>query len=347
MIGIKVQKTTCDVIRPSILLINFSIVSTFLDNKTSSTITCAAGSKFKANNELERIADLNECHSQITGSVVNYNKNCANNGIKMAIGFQLNDGRGFVKLIDVCYDKQLAALIYTRHIVHGKSIKNAMKSNTRPSGFKTTELPSNVAAPKSYTKASQLKRFDEIFENSTIAEDLLAQTFLARGHSAPDGDFIFVSGQIATYHYINTMPQWQSINNANWKHIENEVRSLAGYMKKECIVYTGGFDVLEINSKRISLEPDGLAAPKWTWKIVKVVADNSGIAFVTFNNPFATQAPAPICRDICDEFGWDWKDRKSIQKGYTICCVITDLVKIHPVIPEEAKASNLINKTWK
>lgn len=41
--------------------------------------------------------------------------------------------------------------------------------------------------------------------------------FLARGHLAPDADYPLLGEQDATYYYSNVVPQWQSINNANWK----------------------------------------------------------------------------------------------------------------------------------
>ncbi len=41
--------------------------------------------------------------------------------------------------------------------------------------------------------------------------------YMARGHLAPDADFVYESFQDATYYYFNAAPQWQSINNGNWK----------------------------------------------------------------------------------------------------------------------------------
>lgn len=41
--------------------------------------------------------------------------------------------------------------------------------------------------------------------------------YLARGHLAPDGDFIDAASQDASYYFMNTAPQFQSFNNGNWK----------------------------------------------------------------------------------------------------------------------------------
>jgi DNA/RNA endonuclease G (NUC1) len=315
-----------------------------VDSRPSATIFCLSGDSFNVNNERRSISEFNECSSQISGNAINLNRRCAENGSFINIGFQLSEGKGFVNLIDVCYDKKKGSSIYTRHILHGKSIKNAMKSSLRPSTFKTVEVPSNIEASKSFTKANQLKRFEDIFNDRVKAQEFLNKTYLARGHLAPDGDFLFVSWQFATYYYINTVPQWQSINNANWKYVEGSLRAKAHKLKEDCVIFTGGFEVLKLNNRKISLEPDGLEVPKWTWKVVKVLSSNSGIAFVTYNNPFVSSAPVNLCQDICKDFGWDWKDRKTFTKGYTICCSVLDLMNAILTVPAEAQVERILEK---
>lgn len=290
------------------------------------------------------MSEFNECSAQVSGNALNRNQKCANNGSVISIGFQLNDGRGFVSLIDVCYNKKKGSSIYTRHILQGNAIKKAMKSSTRPSNFKTSEVPTNIEAQKSFTKVNQMKRFEQVFGDREIAQEYLNKTYLARGHLAPDGDFIFVSWQFMTYYYINTIPQWQSINNANWKHVESIVRAKADKLRSDLVIYTGGFDVLKLKNKKISLEPDGLEVPKWSWKIIKSSTGSSGIAFVTYNNPFATSAPNALCTDICNDYGWDWKERKQFAKGYTLCCRVNDLINAVSTIPSDARADDVMQK---
>lgn len=275
---------------------------------------------------------------------MNRNEACGNSGTKLTIGFQLSDGKGFVNFIDVCYNKKTASTIYTKHTINGKAIKNAMKSNTRPSSFKTAEIPTNIAAATSFTKASQKKRFTIILGSEELAEEYLNATYLARGHLAPDGDGLFISWQMATYYYINVVPQWQSINNANWKSIEINVRSKAAQLREDVIIYTGGHQVLKLNNKKMTLESDGLEIPKWSWKILKNPANDNGIAFVTLNNPFETTVPIPLCEDICDDYGWNEKNYKTFYKGYTICCSVADLMLAIPAIPEAARVTNILRQ---
>lgn len=316
------------------------ISNIILDGKKSSTIICITGKKFNINNKQYLVSDFNECANAITGSVINQNRLCGSDGVLMNIGF--NDERGFAKLIDVCYSKKRGSSIYTSHTIHGKTIKNAMKASSRPSTFKTTELPSNISAASSFTKAKQLERFTQLFGNDK-AEEYLNITYLARGHLSPDADMIFFSWQWATYYYINVIPQFQSINNGNWKHIESAVRTKAAENKRDLLVYTGGHDVLKLNNKKIALENDGLEVPKWSWKIIKDIESNSGIAFVTLNNPFANSI-TNLCNDVCNEFGWDWKERKNYSKGYTICCKINDLLSVIDAIPNSLRTNNVMEK---
>lgn len=188
----------------------FIKINKFSDGKQSSTIICDSQSKFIINNQKHDVEEFNECRQTITGSVLNNNLQCGNNqGIKMNIGFQLSDGRGFVNLIEVCYNKRKGNPIYTTHVIQGKSIKNSMKVSNRPSSFKTTAVSTNFDIASSFTKSKQMERFESLLGREK-AEEYLNKTYLARGHLAPDGDMIFASWQWSTYYFINVVPQFQS-----------------------------------------------------------------------------------------------------------------------------------------
>jgi DNA/RNA endonuclease G (NUC1) len=57
--------------------------------------------------------------------------------------------------------------------------------------------------------------------------------------------------QEATYYYTNTAPQWQGINNGNWKDVEHTVRKLADKTSLDLEVRT--FRVVNSMLFRISI----------------------------------------------------------------------------------------------
>lgn len=92
----------------------------------------------------------------------------------------------------------------------------------------------------------------------------------------------------------------------------------------------------------ITLENGKIEVPRFFWKIVKNVATNSAIAFVTLNNPFATSLGAgdSICPDISSTTGWAVTEYKIFNKGYTVVCNVNSLAV--SFIPAEAKAPNVL-----
>ena len=47
--------------------------------------------------------------------------------------------------------------------------------------------------------------------------------------------------------YINMVPQWQRINNGNWKTVEEGVRSAARKRGVTLLVYTGTLGVFKVS----------------------------------------------------------------------------------------------------
>ena len=75
-------------------------------------------------------------------------------------------------------------------------------------------------------------------------QDFESDIYLARGHMAPNADFIFYSWMDATYHFINVSPQWQAFNGGNWMYFENGVRDFVVERQMDVVVYTGGHCIL-------------------------------------------------------------------------------------------------------
>ncbi|MPC35291.1 hypothetical protein E2C01_028711 [Portunus trituberculatus] len=111
--------------------------------------------------------------------------------------------------------------------------------------------------------------------------------FLSKGHLAPVADFVLEAEKRATYHYINIVPQWKTINNGNWEvrlhsspflqvteprsKLESAVRKLAKDGAATLDVYTGTHGILELLnmsncSIKIFLNNKNLPVPALMWK---------------------------------------------------------------------------------
>ncbi|KAK8749199.1 hypothetical protein OTU49_015727, partial [Cherax quadricarinatus] len=174
------------------------------------------------------------------------------------------------------------------------------------------------------------------------------QQFLAKGHLAPDADFVYTFEQDATYYYANVVPQWQGINNGNWKRLENDIRDLAKKKKRTLEVWTGTYGTLQLpdaNNNHIDLFlglPEKLKiipVPALVWKVVHDIKSRQAVAIVGVNELTGKGKAKelslfqPPCRDLCHELSWiDW-DTSDRERGLAFCCQVKDLKPTIPVLP--------------
>lgn len=182
----------------------------------------------------------------------------------------------------------------------------------------------SVAYKRSYAKS----KFNQLFNSSKEAQKYINNhSFLSRGHLAPDADFILAPLQYSTYYYLNAVPQWQSINDANWKRLENKIRKVADKRQETLLLITGTHNVLslpDLNGNSVKLYLIGenrLPVPKYIWKIVYSKTTKQAIVLVSVNNPFETLDSSDFfCKDICGRVGWSSAVWKQIAKGFVFCC---------------------------
>ena len=73
--------------------------------------------------------------------------------------------------------------------------------------------------------------------------------YLARGHLAPNADFMNYAWQDSTFTFIDLAPQWQSFNAGNWLDVENGIRYLAEYFYGTLEVWTGTLGLLQLEDE--------------------------------------------------------------------------------------------------
>ncbi|KAL1517150.1 hypothetical protein ABEB36_000953 [Hypothenemus hampei] len=211
-------------------------------NANVSTVTCIGDDQVKLFRMVFHIAEIS-CKNSVRGNVRATQEKCANNqGLVYQIGYQVTRTEWFT-LITVCYIPSNGQTLYTRHILYGKEIKYRSKTKYRPD-FSSSGQNDQITASLSYNQTFQKLVFNRILKSSLLARKFINdKSFLARGHLSPDADFLLAPTQFSTYFYINTAPQWQRINSANWKSVEITTRDLAVHYGDLDII-TGTHDIL-------------------------------------------------------------------------------------------------------
>ncbi|XP_046658416.1 uncharacterized protein LOC124352786 [Homalodisca vitripennis] len=265
-----------------------------------------------------------ECKDKVFSKLKETEKECGNNiGEEVQLGFEVE---GWHPLVTVCYYRSRAETLHASHILFGSSLLGAEIKEKKNYFIKgPSSIYPGVNPASSYKQKNQRKVLSQLLGDER-ANFILARSYLSRGHLAPDGDFLLGTWQHLAYFYINTAPQWQSINGGNWLKLETLVRNFASSVKQDFIVTTGTYGILELDDvygypQKIYLEPlqESIPVPLLLWKIVADPKKSSCIVFVTHNNPFLTEKPSTVCNNICHDHGWP-TDLDDVSKGYTYCC---------------------------
>lgn len=218
---------------------------------------------------------------------------------------------------------------------------------SRRISFKIDAIPRPAKPENNFKTEAQIDRFNK--QLGRYQKYFNKKMFLARGHMTPDADFIFPSGQFATYFYANVCPQFQAINGGNWLRVENLVRQIAADEDIGLDIYTGVYDRLRLIDERgeeqdiFLADNDLIEAPLWLWKVVENARTDQAIVFITLNNPFvAKQEIQEFCPNICADAGFVDKNFVNIKKGYTFCCSLAEFRKVVQVLPPNVKAKHLL-----
>jgi DNA/RNA endonuclease G (NUC1) len=251
--------------------------------------------------------------------IVDTDRFCPTGVERYQLGFTIPSVlHSFVLFAELCYDRRSGSTVLARHTIYGKTISNRMPSTN--ANFRIDNLNQDLQKliSHAYKKVNQTRRFPRRHIGT-------GEQYYAKGHLVPDSDGITKSQRDATYFYMNTVPQWQKINNGIWKRIENSIRALADQFANNLQVYTG------TSGNQGRLADGGVEIPLWMFKVVIRPALNgnprAGIVLLTLNDINATHMPSTSqsCVDICDNNNWlIGSDPKDFKKGYTKCCAVDD-----------------------
>ena len=164
------------------------------------------------------------------------------------IGFVI--GEKMYPVISVCHSVSREQTFYSNHTLYGKFL-HYKSIYERRGNFREGRLYfKSISANDAYKQAKQKRIFSALLNEGDHILDYYDPgdgLYLARGHLAPKGDLLYTDWQEASYMYSNVVPQWQRINNGNWKTVEEGVRSAARKRGVTLLVYTGTLGVFKVS----------------------------------------------------------------------------------------------------
>ncbi|VEN58368.1 unnamed protein product [Callosobruchus maculatus] len=302
----------------------------FAESESSATVTCRHSSLYYKGIRLDFNRDV-KCKKLICNAVTTSGQ-CGGSGSQYQIGYDVYNEADMLTDVVSCYDHSSWIPLYASHVIHGRNLEGS-RQIPRPE-FKKEKLDNGKLVSDVFQQRNQT----EIFKHLTGTDKYITRSnYLEKGHLAPQGDFVYPTSQVSSYFYINVVPQWKSINNGNWKSVEYDVRQFANRSLNDVLVYTGSYDVLNLDRKPIHLVQDRyLPVPKYIWKIVYATlapGKYGAIVLIVLNNPYANQAE-PLCRSICGPYGWNKADRSSFSKGHVHCCDYREFRLKVPFVPQ-------------
>jgi hypothetical protein len=264
---------------------------------------------------------------------------------KHSIGFKVN--AGFIGLMEVCYDPQRHTTLYIRFIIM-QGVDSRQRNVPRQNYFKKGGFFKGLTPPIESVYNCRSGQYS-IFANLLGSEDLARRYIdcssrggesLEKGHLAAYADFVYYPQQKATLYYIDTMPQWQSFNDGNWKILEERIRKYAKVQNTNLVVYAGSHKVARLRDKNnkehpIFLTKDlnnnlAIPVPEQMYRVVYDQDMRRSIVFLGINsidkNPNISKRM--ICQDVCEQTmsfftGWN---RMNASKGYVYCCTLNDFL---------------------
>ncbi|KAF9412967.1 hypothetical protein HW555_008664 [Spodoptera exigua] len=213
----------------------------------------------------------------------------------------------------------------------------------------TSTFYPGVPVDNMYKVATQKETIAELVGNDLANKYITNRQYLARGHLAAKTDFIYASGQRASFYFINVAPQWQPFNAGNWNSVEQYLRARIGQAGYNTVVYTGTFGVSQLRDENdrpvdVYLYTDAnnnpqIPVPLYYYKVVYDAGRRLGTAFVSINNPYYTESEVralTFCTDHCrnnSAFSWlKWQPDR-IDMGYSFCCTVDDFRRTVPHLP--------------
>ncbi|CAG9864603.1 unnamed protein product [Phyllotreta striolata] len=301
---------------------------------------CLADGVVGIENQRFNVSEV-ECTRKVS-STARYTKNtCWSQHSEIEVGFKLASGK-FIRVYNVCFDEETRNVVYSTFNMT-RDIGYQTAGNTRPAwsegkfyklpGVKMDELYNNDVQRQTINRQLGLPEEDTSYVKPH------GTRYLARGHLTAKADFMYNAEQQATFHYINSAPQWQSFNARNWFYLERNLRNFVAEKYIDVLVYTGTYGALTLPHASTGEETDVyfyfdsngerfVPIPELFWKVAYDPVHRAGVAVIGLNNPYQTDISASlICTNIADKISWLNFDIDKPAAGYMYACDVDEFRK--------------------
>ncbi|XP_013184314.2 uncharacterized protein LOC106130098 [Amyelois transitella] len=300
---------------------------------------CIINDTFRVERWIGSFKDIT-CNNQPWFTAEETGQACYQGAKVYRVGYQIQ--KRFHSLYEACFDKEQAHTHYVRHqLSPGARIT---QYGTRPQ-FTEGNLFGKVRMAELYKAKNQKARLDAILGSDMADNYVTKKQFLTRGHLAARADFTLRAEQRASFHYINTAPQWMRGNAGDWAALEDAIRRRVDSQDSTVVVYTGTHEVLTLPDSYGKLQQIYLTAdannnpivpvPMYFYKLVYDPAKKTAAAFVSVNSSFFNQTQVSclsFCDDECSRHKWlKWR---SNDGTHSFCCDYENFVEKIQYLPK-------------
>nr|QJD55610.1 DNA/RNA non-specific endonuclease [Spodoptera litura] len=322
-----------------------------LANQTSSYETleahCIINSTFRVDRQILSFKDI-RCNSHPWFTTQEKRETCYNGRTQMyQVGYQVRSK--FYPIYEACFDKNSVRTHFVQHRITPNSVfrQNGLK---RPQ-FTEGTLFGKIRMNEVYKMNSQVQALDSIL-GPKLGDHYLSKTqFLSRGHLAANADYATSALIRATFHYVNTAPQWMRGNAGDWAALEEALRRRVHELGTPVIVYTGNHGMMALPDKggrmrEIFLHADlnnnfNVPVPMYFYKLVYDPSQKRASVFLTINSSFYNDSMTNslvFCDNICDKDDYynnfKWLRWRSNDGTFSFCCDYDQFVREVDYLPK-------------
>ncbi|PZC71898.1 hypothetical protein B5X24_HaOG212269 [Helicoverpa armigera] len=180
---------------------------------------CLVDKTFRVDRRILTFKEI-KCNTQPWFTAQEYPETChEHSSMIYHVGYKVKNS--FHTIYEACFDKRLLRTHYVKHRLTPLSIYK-QHGLTRPA-FIDGNLFRGVKMNEIYKFNNQKTSLDAILGHSMSGHYLTKKQFLSRGHLAANADYPTSALIRATFHYVNSAPQWQRGNAGDWAALEELV----------------------------------------------------------------------------------------------------------------------------